>query len=466
MSDELCDLVAIEQVAMLRAGTVSARELLAAHVARIEAVNPRLNAVVAFDPEPAQRQAARVDEVRAAGSDPGPLAGLVTAFKDLTETADHPTTHGSPLFAGHRPSADSLLVQRMKSAGALAVGKTNTPEFGAGSHTFNPVYGLTRNAFDPTRSAGGSSGGAAVALTTGMVAIADGSDVGGSLRNPAAWSNIVGLRPSPGVVPRIAPGNAWSTLPTEGPMARTIRDLVLLLRVLAAPDIRDPRYRPLLLDDLDRPRSRPLRVAWSRDLGGLPIEPEVLDVLDRFRTQVEDLGWSVVEAEPDLSGADECFEVLRAWSYANGPAGQLGDRLNQVKATVAEEVRRGVALSAHQVAAAHAHLAVLWRRGVAFFERFDLLVAPVTSVMPFPVEHEYPPEVAGRPMASYTEWMRVVSRVTVLGLPALSLPAGFGPSGLPVGAQLVGRPWGDGALLAAALTLEDASGHGRRRPPR
>ena len=464
MSDELCDLPAVDQLAMFRAGSVSARELLAAHVARIEAVNPRVNAVVALDPEPARRRAAALDQSRAEGRQAGPLAGLVTAHKDLTETVDFPTTSGSPLFAGHRPARDSLLVERMKQAGALAVGKTNTPEFGAGSHTFNPVYGVTANAFDLGRSAGGSSGGAAVALTTGMVAVADGSDVGGSLRNPAAWSNIVGLRPSPGVVPRIVPGNAWSTLPTEGPMARSVADLVLLLRVLAAPEVRDPRYRPVPLDAADQPETRPLRVAWSRDLGGLPVEAEVLDVLHGFRRQVEDLGWQVVDAEPDLSGADECFEVLRAWSYASGPAGQLGDRLSQVKAAVSDEVRRGRALTADQVAAASAHLAVLWRRAVAFFAQHDLLIAPVTAVMPFPLEHEYPREIAGRRMASYTEWLRVASRVTVLGLPALSLPAGFGPSGLPVGAQLVGRPWGDEALLRAALTLEQATGHGRRRP--
>lgn len=461
---DLWQLSAVEQLRLLRSRQLSARELLDAHLARIAAVNPVINAVVALDAEVAVARANEVDETVARRGDPGPLGGLVTAHKDLSETADFPTTYGSPLFADHQPAVDAPVVARMKAAGAVAVGKTNTPEWGAGSHTFNPVYGMTRNPYDPSRSAGGSSGGAAAALSTGMVSVADGSDVGGSLRNPAAWCNVVGLRPSPRIVPRLAAPNPWSILPTEGPMARSVEDLVLLLRVLAVPDDRDPLSRPMSLDGSSGPVQRRLRVAWSSDLGGLPVEPEITEVLAGFRRQLEGLGWDVIDDEPDLSGADACFEVLRAWSFASGPVGELGDRLSEVKSVVRDEVMRGRNLSGVDVAEAQARLGELWRRAAAFFEDVDLLVAPVTQTMPFPVELEYPAEIAGRAVASYVEWMRVVSRITVLGLPALSLPAGFGPSGLPVGAQLIGPRWGDDGLLRAAAAIEAATDHGARRP--
>lgn len=462
---DLWQLSAVEQLRLLRSRRLSARELLDAHLDRIAAVNSEINAVVALDAEVAVARATEVDETVAQGGDPGPLGGLVTAHKDLSETADFPTTYGSPLFAGHRPEVDATFVARMKAAGVVAVGKTNTPEWGAGSHTFNPVYGLTRNPYDLSRSAGGSSGGAAAALSTGMVSVADGSDVGGSLRNPAAWCNVVGLRPSPRIVPRLTAPSPWSILPTEGPMARSVEDLVLLLRVLAVPDDRDPLSRPVSLERSSEPEQRRLRVAWSTDLGGLPIEPEITEVLAGFRRQLDDLGWDVVDDEPDVSGADACFEVLRAWSFANGPVGKLGDRqLGEVKAVVRDEVMRGRNLSGADVAEAEERLGELWRRAGRFFEDVDLLVAPVTQAMPFPVELEYPAEVAGQAMTSYVEWMRVVSRVTVLGLPALSLPAGFGPSGLPVGAQLIGPRWGDAGLLRAAAAIEAATGHGARRP--
>ena len=249
MSEDLVELTAVEQRRMIGAKEVSARELLDAHLARIDAVNPAVNAIVSLDPEVGRARAAAIDETIAHGQDPGPLAGLVTAHKDLTETADFPTSYGSPLFADHRPAADCLLVARMKAAGAVAVGKTNSPEFGAGSHTFNRVFGTTRNPWGTDRSAGGSSGGAAVALTCRMVATADGSDTGGSLRNPAAWNNVIGFRPSIRVVPRIGPGNAWMPLSTEGPMGRTVDDVALLFGVLGQPDDRDPMQIVLDLPD-------------------------------------------------------------------------------------------------------------------------------------------------------------------------------------------------------------------------
>jgi amidase len=462
--DDLCELAATEQRKLLVGKAVSARELLDAHLARVEAVNPVVNAVVALDADVAFERAAAVDAARAAGDELGPLAGLVTAHKDLTETADFVTTFGSPVFAAYRPRTDSALVTRLRQAGAVAIGKTNTPEFGAGSHTFNPVYGVTRNPWDLARSAGGSSGGAAVALACGMVGIADGSDFGGSLRNPAAWTNVVGLRPSPGTMP-FGPGvHPWLPLPTDGPMGRTVGDVALLLSVLAAAG--DPWQRTLAVPAELAPTTRPLRVAWSRDVGGAPVEPGQLAVLERFVGEAADLGWEVVEAEPDFTGADECFATLRAWRFATGPPGQLApESLAQVKATVQEEVHRGRALPPEAIAGAYDQLGQLWRRADALFTEFDLLIAPVTQVAPFPVEWEFPTSINHQPLHRYTDWMAVCCRITVLGVPALSLPAGFDDAGLPVGAQLIGPRFGDVELLRAAATLEAATGHGRHRPP-
>ncbi len=463
---ELVELTALEQRRMIGAKEVSAGELLDAHLARIEATNPAVNAIVALDPEVGRARARAVDDAIARGDDPGLLAGLVTAHKDLTETADFPTSYGSPLFAGFRPKEDSLLVARMKAAGAVAVGKTNSPEFGAGSHTFNRVHGTTLNPWGLSRSAGGSSGGAAVALACRMVATADGSDTGGSLRNPAAWNNVIGFRPSIRVIPRVGPGNAWMPLSTEGPMGRTVDDVALLLRVLGAPDPRDPMPRVIELPAEIVPPERPLRVAWSRDLG-LPIEAEQISVLDGARAALEGLGWTTVEATPDLPLADDSFRVLRAWNIANGPTAPFADRREEIKATIQDEIRRGEALTQREVAAAYAGYADCWARTAAFFDDggYDLLACPVTQVAPFPAELEYPTSVAGVEMANYIDWMEACWRITATGCPALSLPAGFDAAGLPVGVQLVARHGHDVDLLRAAKAFEEATGLAARRPP-
>ncbi len=324
---ELVELTAVEQRRLIAAREVSAGELLDAHLERIAATNPAVNAIVALDPDVGRRRAEAVDAAIARGDDPGPLAGLVTAHKDLTETADFPTTYGSPLFAGYRPRADSLLVARMAAAGAVAVGKTNSPEFGAGSHTFNPVYGTTRNPWGLDRSAGGSSGGAAAALACRMVATADGSDTGGSLRNPAAWNNVVGFRPTVRRVPKVSAGNAWMPISTEGPMGRTVDDVALLLGVLGAPDHRDPMHQPLAIPVPVQPPDGPLRVAWSADIG-VPVEDSQLGVLAGVRQAMVDLGWDVVDDEPELALASDCFRTLRCWNIANGPTAPLHDRID------------------------------------------------------------------------------------------------------------------------------------------
>lgn len=466
MGDELWQRSAVEQVRMVKTKRVSARELLASHLDRIDEVNPTLRAVVGMDSSVAQSEAAAVDNAIAAGRRVGPLAGLVTAHKDLVDTAKFVTTYGSKVFADHRPTTDDPMVARIRTAGAVAVGKTNVPEFGLGSHTYNEVYGPTVNPFDTTRSAGGSSGGAAVAVRTGMVAIADGSDLGGSLRNPAAWNNVVGFRGSPRVVPRRGGTNAWNPIAITGPIARSVDDLVLALRVMTQADPLDPLYRPIGLPPLFAPPDRPVRVAWSSDLGGLPIETAVSAQLEGLRTDLQMLGWEVSEDEPDFSGADECFVTLRA-SWVTNEIGRVYPELAEMKATAHEEISRGRSLSALDVAAAFGHLNVLWQRAVSFFEEYDVMIAPVTQVMPFSANQEYPTEIDGQAMGSYIDWMRSCTRVTALGCPAVSLPAGFdGVSGLPVGVQLIGRPSGDVQLLRIAKALEALSGHGRRWPDR
>lgn len=465
---ELCDLPATHQVRMVQAKEVSARELLAAHVARIEALNPTLNAIVGMDTSVAEARAFAVDETIAKGERPGPLAGLVTAHKDLVDTKDFVTSHGSPIFEGDRPKKDALLVTRMTEAGAVALGKTNTPEFGAGSHTFNPVYGTTLNPYNTERTCGGSSGGAAVAVRTGMIAVADGSDFGGSLRNPAGWNNIVGFRSSPRVVPKAGTGNAWNPMPIDGPMARSVDDLVMQFRVLAQPHINDPLSHQLDIPPVISPATaglngRPMRVAWSDNFGGLPVESDVSEVLGRFRDDIGVLGWDVAEDEPDMSGTDEVFITLRAFMFSRLHH-DFGDATASLKETVQDEIRRGLALSSTEIAKAYSHLNVLWKRAVEFFDRYDLLIGPVSQVSPFPIETEYPMMVDGVEMSSYVEWMRSCCRITSFGVPAMSLPAGFTEAGLPVGAQLIGRPFGDVKLLEAAKALEATTGHGLVAP--
>ncbi len=454
-STDLCDLSASAQATLVRTGEVSAVELLDEHLNRIARTNPAVNALVDIRPDVARPRAEAVDAAIAEGSEVGPLAGLVVAHKDLTEAEGFLTTYGTPSMRHHLTADDSHLVARMRAAGAVAVAKSNTPEFGAGSHTFNEVYGLTRNPWNLERSAGGSSGGAAVALATGMVGLADGSDQGGSLRNPAAWAGIVGLRPTPGVVPKVV-GNAWNPNTTSGPMARSVDDLALFLDVLNAPDDRDPLWRRIDCSTPVRPLQH-AKVAWSESLGGLPVEAAIRHALAGARSVVEGLGWTTEDAEPDLSTADAVFETLRHWRQPLGLA-PYRDRLDTIKPVVREELAAGEALTGTDVDRAFNELGRLRGHVLDFFDEWDLLLAPVTQIDPFPVEWEYPTEVDGVAMESYVEWMRSCSRVTVMGAPALSLPIGLSPDGLPVGLQIIGRPGADAQVLAAAKAIEEAIG--------
>ncbi|MBB4704743.1 amidase [Sphaerisporangium siamense] len=465
MGSELNYLPATETLALLRAREVSAVEVAEASLRRVEEVNGRVNAIVTVTADLALARARALDDALARGEEPGPLHGLPIAYKDLTDTAGVRTTYGSPLFADHVPGSDALVVRRAKAAGAVTIGKTNTPEFGTGSHTVNAVFGATRNPYDLTRSAGGSSGGSAAALAAGMVALADGSDMGGSLRNPASFCNVVGLRPTPGRVPDHSPTAAWFSLGVAGPMARTVADAALLMSVISGFAPTSPfavrEDGSLFAGPLECDLSG-LRVAYSPDLGGLPVDPRTAAVTARAPEVLAGLGARVERADLDLSGAEDAFRVLRAWHYLNAFGGLPADQLG---ANVAWNVDQGRRVTAADLARAERLRSLLFHRAGAFFDAYDVLVAPVSQVPPFPVEEPYVTEVAGTPMPDYLAWMRSAYWISVLHAPAASVPCGFTPEGLPVGVQIIARPWADLTVLKVAHTFEQATRHSARRPP-
>jgi amidase len=465
---DLCLRPATELAALVRKREVSARELLEAHLARIERVDPQVNAIVTLDAEGARAAADAADAALAAGEDVGPLHGLPVAHKDTHATGGMRTTWGSPLHADTVPARDELVVERLRRAGAVRVGKTNVPEFAAGSHTFNTLFGATHNPYRHGLSAGGSSGGAAAALAAGLVPLAEGSDMGGSLRNPAAFCNVVGLRPTPGRVPTWPAAMGWSTLSVQGPMGRTVADVALTLSAIAGPEPRVPisladdpaGFAAPLPEDL-----RGLRVAWTPDLGGLvPVDPAIPAVLRGVLPVVESLGATVEEACPDLREADEVFGTLRAWLFEATFGDVVRRSPDRVKAAIRGNAAVGAALSGADVGRAEAAHTRLHEEVVRFFGGYDVLLAPTTQVLPFPVEQEYPAEVAGVAQADYLGWMRSCTLVSATGCPALSLPGGFTGDGLPVGLQLVAAPRADRRLLEIAHAIEQATGFGRRRP--
>ena len=446
---------------------LSAREVVEAHLEQIERVNPRVNAICTLVPERALADADAADAALAAGRPVGPLHGLPIVIKDLVSTAGIRTTFGSPIYADHVPDQDDLIVERLRAAGAIVLGKSNVPEFGAGSHTFNPVFGATRNPYDLGRSCGGSSGGAAVALATGMVPIADGSDLGGSLRNPASFCNVVGFRPSPGRVPSWPTLDAWSPLAVLGPMGRSVGDAALLLSAIAGPD---PRAPIAIAEPGDR-FAAPLdadfhgtRVAWSRNLGRYPVEPAVTQTLDAQRPVFEALGCVVEDGEPDFRDADAIFQTLRAWATSRARIDDLRLHRDRMKDTVVWNTEKGLALSGMDVSEAAAKRTELYDRVREFMQRYDFLVLPAAAVPPFPIEQPWVREIDGVAMHTYIDWMAVCYAITLTGLPAISVPAGFTAAGLPVGIQIVGRHQADFEVLQLAHAFETATGFGRTRP--
>ena len=452
---------AVEMARQLRAKKLSAREVLDAHIAQIERVNPLVNAIVTQVLDQARAEAKRADEEAGRGRFRGPLHGLPIAHKDLQETKGIRTTYGSPIFRDHVPASSTSVVERLAAAGTILIGKTNTPEFGAGSQTFNPVFGATRNPHELSRTCGGSSGGAAVALATGMLPVADGSDMGGSLRNPAAFCGVVGMRPSPGRVPQIPSRAAWSPLSVSGPMARSVADLALLLSAMAGPDercplsIEEPGAR--FAEPLGQRSFRGVRIGWFRDLAGQPFDRRIRDAVNAQRKIFEDLGCIVEEAEPDFTDADEVFKVQRALSYYNAHAAKLAPHRALLKATVVEEIQRGARLTGPEIAAMEFKRSQLYARAGGFFRQYEYFILPVTQVLPFPVEQEFITEINGVKLASYIDWMRSCYYITVLGHPAISVPAGLA-DGLPVGLQIVGRHQADRAVLELAYAYEQRAG--------
>jgi len=434
---------------------------MAAHLDRIAELNPRVNAIVTLVADGAMASALDADEKLARGERVGPLHGLPVAHKDLQPTKGIRTTWGSPIFRDFVPDQDSLIVERLRAAGAITVGKTNMPEFGAGSQTFNPVFGATLNPYDNTKTCGGSSGGAAVALACGMVPVADGSDMGGSLRNPASFCGVVGLRPSPGRVPTWPAADAWSTLSVDGPMARTVADVALMLSAIAGPDARSP----ISLGDPGRMFATPLerdfsgvRVAWWARLGGAPVDRSVRDIVSAQQRVFESMGCCIEEAEPDFTDFDAVFKAIRAVAFLTGLAPRVEGRRAQLKDTIVWELERGERLTPAEIAWAQTKRSELYHRMRVFMERYEFFVLPTVQVPPFDVTQSYPTTIEGVAMETYIDWMKSCYFISIVGNPAISVPCGFTPHGLPVGLQIVGRHLDDWGVLQIAHAFEHTLG--------
>jgi amidase len=457
---------------LIRTRKVSAVELMKAYIAQIERINPKVNAIVTFIPEEALKEAKKLDVKLSRGMGSAglpPLAGLPIAYKDMIPTRGIRTTQGSPIYADTVPSEDHVLVERLKAAGAITLGKTNTPEFAAGSQTFNKVFGATLNPYDLTKTCGGSSGGAAVAVACGMLPFADGSDLGGSLRNPGNFNNVVGFRPTPGRTPYYPATDAWAMLSVLGPIARSVDDAAFLLSAMAGPDARSPIgitepgsmfAKPLARD------FKKVRIAFTGNFGGLPVDPRVTAVIGRQRKVFESLGCIVEEAAPDLSGADEVFHVLRAVGFVQKYEGLLKKHRHQIKDTVVWNIEEGLKLDGPRVARAMALRSDIYRRMREFMERYEFLLLPVNQVPPFPVTQPYVDTIDGVKLGNYIDWMKTCYYITVTSHPAISVPAGFTDDAapLPVGLQIVGRYRDDFGVLQMAHAFEQETHVAKQRP--
>jgi len=461
---DICSLTAVEMAALIRSRKLTAVEVMTAHLRQIDRVNPKVNAIVTLVADQALANAKKADEAQARGAVLGPLHGLPIAIKDLVATAGIRTTSGSRLHKDDVPDHDAVHVERIKKAGAILVGKTNTPEFGAGSQTFNEVFGKTRNPWDLTKTCGGSSGGSAVSLTTNMVPLADGSDNGGSLRNPAAFCNVVGFRVSPGRVPG---GVSWQTQSVTGPMGRTVADVALLLSVMAGPDPGSPISIAEPGSKFTQPLRRDfkgVRVAWFDKFGGAPFDARILNAVNAQRKVFESLGCIVETAEPDLTGGAESYETLRLWSYASNYGADAKRHPELFKDTILDAVAEGSKLSAADIALANTRHGIVWDRMRRFLDRYEYFIVPSTQVPPFSVDVPWVKEINGIQMKSYIEWMKCCWMITITECPSISMPCGFTPEGLPVGLQIVGRHRDEFSVLQIALAFEQATGYGKKRP--
>ena len=468
-TSEICFMAATEMTRQIRAKELSCREVMEAHLKQIERVNPIVNAIVTRIPsEQALALAKAADDDLELGKKVGPLHGLPLAHKDLVPTEGMRTSFGSPIFKDFVPDHDGLIVERLKNAGAITIGKTNTPEFGAGSQTFNPVFGETLNPYDTTKTCGGSSGGAAVALACGMLPLADGSDMGGSLRNPGNFCNIAGFRTSPGRVPVWPSPAPWLPIAVQGPMARTVQDAALMLSAIAGPDPRSPIAIAEPGSNFNRSLDRNfkgVKIAWSKDLGELPVDPHVAQALEDQRHVFDDLGCNVEEGQPDFSDADEIFKTWRAWRFELQLAEFLESHRKLMKDTVIWNIEEGQKLTGPQIGRAEVKHTELFHRVRQFMETYEFLICPVNQVPPFDINQRWIKEIDGVQMKTYIDWMKSCYYITVTGHPAISVPCGFTPERLPVGIQIVGRHNDDFGVLQLANAFEKATQFWRQRPP-
>lgn len=451
---------ACQAVDALKAKEVSPKELIAAAFERIEAVDGAVNALPTRCRERAEAQA---DEAAAHW----PLYGLPVAVKDLNEVSGVRCTFGSLIYKDYVPEVSDITVEVMEARGGVTIAKSNTPEFGAGANTFNDVLGTTRNPWNTDLTCGGSSGGSAVALATGQCWLATGSDLGGSLRTPASFCQVVGLRPSPGVVPRSSASLPFGTMAVEGPMGRTVEDVALMLDAMAGQHPRDPISKPRAVSSFREAAHNgraPRRVGYSPDLGILPVDRRVRETTAAAATLFQDLGASVEEACPDFTGAPEIFQTLRAAGYVANHRTHLAEHRDLLKPDVIWNIEKGMALTADEIAAAEIARAALLARCCDFFEEFDLLVCPAAIVPPFPVAQRYVEEVEGHRFDNYVDWLAICSAITLTGLPSICVPCGVTEDGLPVGLQLVGPPHGEAQLLGMAKRFEEATGLLGRTP--
>jgi amidase len=469
-ASDLCFVTATRLQRLYRARKVSPLEVMQAVLARIDAVNPTLNAYVTLVREPALGAARKATAALTREADLPPLFGVPVSIKDLTPTRGIRTTWGSKIFEHHVPDEDALIVTRLRAAGAIVVGKTNTPEFGAGGNTFNAVFGATRNPWNPALTCGGSSGGAAVALATGMGPLAQGSDTGGSLRTPAAFCGVVGFRTTPGLVPYYPKALAWDSIGVTGPMARTVADTALMLAVIAGPDDRAPLSYDVdtrqFLAAVRNPSVKGWRIAWTPDLNGLiPVDAEVAEVAARALRVFRSLGARVEAACPDFGEVNEIVLGTRGLAMVANHAQHLPRWRDQMQKGLVWNIEQGLALTPAAIARAETLRTQLWQRVRAFMETRDLLVLPTVAVPPFPVELPYPSEINGKPLDNYTQWFFLTYGITVTGLPAISVPCGFTRAGLPVGLQIVGRRRQEASVLRAAAAFEAAAPWVDRIPP-
>ena len=451
---DLIRMTAREVLARLNAGDITHSEVLDALEARVAAVGGPVNALPTLCFDRARDHATRIAARPVA--ERGILGGLPVPIKDLEAVAGVRSTQGSPIYADHVPETSNYIVERIEAHGGVVYAKSNTPEFGAGASTFNEVFGRTHNPWNLARSVAGSSGGAAAALASGQAWLAQGSDMGGSLRNPASFCGVVGLRPAPGRVPKGPGAEPFASLSVNGPMARNVGDLGLLLDAMAGPDRRDPRAQPGnsgFRASAEAP-TVPRRIAFSRDLGITPVDPEVATICEAAARRFEAMGATVEEAQPDLEGAHEAFQTLRAVSFATGHAIEYAEQRDKLKPDVIWNIEKGLAVTGEQVARANRLRARLVANMAAVFDSFDLWLSPATIVAPFPVGERTVMQCDGQAFESYIDWLAIAFAVTLTSAPALSLPCGFTQGGLPVGLQMVGPLRSEGPLLSQAAALE------------